>query len=196
MTRLSGAAIMWHTLWVSAVVVAVALTFNYAMPIKTDTLVPRLDYPIQHSKDYKEVLKKLTALSEEMKVLKQELKTFGSDIEDRITELEESSIDPLQSNNTINRIDPSIPERNKFGNQRQTAEMDWMDNLTENKQAEVDQVFMEIGQEFPIEDFKEVPFKALHQQMVDQQTALKERLKLVLPEQNYQAFIKSLPPLK
>lgn len=145
--------------------------------------------------DDKKVLSQLVEVRDEIRELKKGVSSLNLNIDALSAKI------GMQVHTGVNQVERTIARPVQSYSERVVSStkgkapgsLDWLDNLPADKQAEVDQVFADIGRDFPIEDIDQEDFETLNQMMIDQQNALKKKMKIVLTEKDYQSFEKSLP---
>ena len=112
----------------------------------------------------------------------------------------ETKIDDVQPAPPLKRSFPAaIPGQRETGGQvRGPNAVSWLDNLSEEKRSEVEMIFEEntrrIRERLPIEpDGRPPDRESMKKVMEESDRELKEELKGVLSDEEYQSFLESLP---
>lgn len=146
------------------------------------------------SEDNQEVIGKLAELTAALQELKQWVQAINLNVEGLRNQIKHA--ENAEKSSPVNEQAPSVAFIQGTLEKPVTPpapQLGWMTTLPASKQQEINQVFADIGRDFPMEDIDPQDPEALHQLMMDQQNALKERLKAILPEQNYEQFVRTLP---
>lgn len=185
-------------IYIFSLATAAAITFFFWLSTadwKPNQSIPVVE--IKNDSEIKEVLDRLADLGSEVQDLKSEMSKLNLNIDALRGKIGTQSVMPAEDQKeVINRPNETYSKRIALPEKTQARApggLDWLDRLPANKQAEVDQVFADIGRDFPLESIDQDNFDALKQMMVDQQNALKDRMKSILPAKDYQSFEKSLP---